>query len=113
MCDGMMTTRGWESALGRGRLSTSTGSVQACGGVVVNGGNEFPSQHMEVLRTGTGNGVRVEVSFRHGFASQRKALGRGRLSTSTLPAVAVQACGGVVVNGGNEFPSQHLEVPSD
>ena len=29
-------------------------------GVVVNGGNEFPSQCMEVLRTGTDDGARVE-----------------------------------------------------
>jgi hypothetical protein len=76
-----MTAREWKSVLGRGRLSASTGSARRVRrGVVVNGGNEFPSRYMEVLRTGTDDGARVESPFRHGFASQRKALGRGRLS---------------------------------
>jgi hypothetical protein len=52
----------------RGGKSVSTGSTQGFGegrlsvrwGMVVNGGNEFPSQYMEVLRTGTDDGARGE-----------------------------------------------------
>ena len=41
-------------------------------------------------------GKSVSTGFRQAQPpAQRKALGRGRLSTSTLPVVAVQACGGV------------------
>jgi hypothetical protein len=54
-----MMVRGWKSASGRGRLSVRRG-------VVVNGGNEFPSRHMEVLRTGTDDGARLEVHFGDG-----------------------------------------------
>jgi len=36
--------------------------------VVVNGGNEFHSQHMEILWTGTDDGARVEIRFGEGEA---------------------------------------------
>jgi len=47
-------------------------------GARVEGGNQFPSQYMEVLQTGADDGVRVEVRFGVGEVSASGGCGGGR-----------------------------------
>ena len=67
------------------------------------GGNEFPSQYMEVLRTGTGDGARMEVRFGVGEAVRGRILGFGG-------RVRVRGVG-IGIDGGIAFVNWLIIIP--